>query len=234
VLLPSNYAYHFNVPFEEIRIPVNETDTISLLKFLPKDSLPLGVVIYFHGNMENINHYAMFASNFTQWGYEVWMEDYPGFGKSTGICNEKKLYKQAEQVYLLAASRFNKKQIVIYGKSFGTGIAAYLASVKNCRQLILESPYYSIPDLFSCYLPIYPTERMSKYKIPTWQYLQEVQVPVTLFEGTQDGVVPYRCASKLKDVLKPADEFVIIDKGTHHDLNNFSLFHQKLDSLLKP
>jgi alpha-beta hydrolase superfamily lysophospholipase len=69
------------------------------------------VVIYFHGNKENINRYAKFATNFTKQGYEVWMEDYPGFGKSVGNRNEKVLYQQAEQVYKLAASKYKKDSI---------------------------------------------------------------------------------------------------------------------------
>lgn len=133
----------------------------------------------------------------------------------------------------MAASKYHKDSIIIYGKSFGTGIAAYLASVKDCRRLILETPYYSVPDLFGCYAFMYPTERMSIYKIRTNEYLQEVKAPVTIFHGTDDGVIPYRCAEKLKTVLKPSDEFITIEKGTHHDLNNFALFHQKLDSLLQ-
>ena len=84
---------------------------------------------------------------------------------------KKYLYQQAEQIYKMAVSKYNKDSIIIYGKSFGTGIAAYLASVKDCKQLILETPYYSIPDLFGCYAPIYPQQRMSNYKIPTNEYL---------------------------------------------------------------
>jgi len=36
----------------------------------------------------------------------------------------------------------------------------------------------------------------------------------------------------LKTVLKPRDEFITIENGTHHNLNDFPLFHRKLDSLL--
>jgi hypothetical protein len=133
----------------------------------------------------------------------------------------------------MAASKYKKDSIIIYGKSFGTGIAAYVASVYNCKKLILETPYYSIPNLFSCYAFIYPTSRMANYQIPTNEFLQEVNAPITIFHGTDDGVIPYRCAAKLKSVLKPADQFITIEDGSHHNLNDFPLFHQKLDSLLK-
>ncbi|MEO7768498.1 MAG: alpha/beta fold hydrolase [Ferruginibacter sp.] len=232
-VLPRNYQYHFNVPFTEIDIPFNQTDTLNIVQFFPLDRVRKGVVIYFHGNKENISRYAKFASNFTSHGYEVWMEDYPGFGKTVGERSEKIIYQQAEQVYKLAATKYKKDSIIIYGKSLGTGIAAYVASRNDCKSLILETPYNSIPDIFGCYAFIYPTGRMITYKIPTNEYLPEVKAPITIFHGTDDWVIPYRCAAKLKDVLKPADRFITIEKGTHHNLNGFALFHQKLDSLLK-
>ncbi len=232
VKLDRKYRYQFNLPFEEVDIPFNKTDTINMVKFFPTHSVRRGIVIYFHGNKGNINRYAKFATNFTKHGYEVWMEDYPGFGKSIGARNEKLLYQQAEEIYTLAATKFNKDSIIIFGKSFGTGIAAYLASVKNCKQLIVETPYYSIPDLFGWYAPVYPGTAMANYKIPLYQYLQQIKVPITIFHGTDDGVIPYRCAARLKKVLKPADQFITIENGTHHNLNDFPLFHQKLDSLL--
>lgn len=232
-VLPRNYQYHFDVPFSEVEIPFNKTDTLNMVKFTPVDSVRKGVVIYFHGNRENINRFAKFSTNFTKLGYEVWMADYPGYGKSVGNRTEKILYQQSIQLYKLAATKYAKDSIVIYGKSFGTGIAAYLAAQYDCKQLILETPYYSIPDLLGAYTLIYPIQRMSKYKIPTYQYLEDVKVPITIFHGTNDGVIPYRCAEKLKEVLKTTDQFVTIEKGSHNDLNDFPLYHQKLDSLLK-
>jgi len=227
------YVYRFDGPFEEINIPFNETDTINMIKFFPKDSVRRGAVLYFHGNKQNIERYAKFAANFTRHGYEVWMEDYPGFGKSTGQRTEKKLYEQALQIQKMAVSRYGKDSIILYGKSFGTGIAAYVAAETNCKRLILETPYYSIPALFSCYAPIYPSAYMSTYKIRTFRFLEDVHCPVSIFHGTRDGVIPYRCAEKLKHVIKPTDEFITIEKGTHQNLNDFPLFQQKLDSLLR-
>ena len=134
--LARSYQYKFDSPFEEVDIPINNTDTLNLVKFFPAGGVSKGVVLYFHGNKGNINRYAKFVYNFTRQGYEVWMEDYPGFGKSIGERSEKALYQQAQQVYILANSKYNKDSIIIYGKSFGTGIAAYLASIKDCRRLI--------------------------------------------------------------------------------------------------
>jgi alpha-beta hydrolase superfamily lysophospholipase len=234
VPLSAGYTYQFTRSFGEVNIAINKTDNLNILQFFPEDSIRKGVVLYFHGNRQNINRYSKFADNFTRNDYEVWMPDYPGFGKTTGELTEKKLYDLASIVYTLAKKKYSKDQIVIYGKSLGTGIASQLAAVKDCRLLILETPYYSIPDLFSCYAPIYPMDLMSHFKIPTGQYLQEVQTPIVIFHGTADEVIFYRCAAKLKKVLKSTDKFITIKKGKHNDLNNFEIFHQMLDSLLAP
>jgi alpha-beta hydrolase superfamily lysophospholipase len=232
-VIERNIPYTFTVPFTEVDLPINNTDTINMVKFLSTIAVTKGVVLYFHGNKGNINRYAKYAANFTSKGYQVWMEDYPGFGKSIGTLNEKKLYQQAAQVYLLAAASFNPDSIIVYGKSFGTGIAAYVASTNKCQQLILETPYYSIPTLFKTFAPMYPTNNMANYKIPTYQYLQKIQQPITIFHGTADGVISYSNAAKLKDVLKPSDKFITIPQGTHHNINTFALYHTILDSLIR-
>ncbi|MBL7702926.1 MAG: alpha/beta fold hydrolase [Ferruginibacter sp.] len=230
--LPGSYVYHFDTPFEEVNVAMNGTDTVNMIKFFPEDSLRKGVVLYYHGNRQNIERYAKFAANFTKNGYEVWMEDYPGFGKSTGERTEKKIYEQALEVQKMATSKYGRDSIIIYGKSLGTGIAAYVASRSDNKKLILETPYYSVPSLFSCYAPIYPTRAMSNYKIPTHEYLADVNYPITIFHGTGDGVIPYRNAARLKKMLKQGDEFITVDKGTHHNLATFDLYTKKLDSLL--
>ncbi|MEQ1552670.1 MAG: alpha/beta hydrolase [Ferruginibacter sp.] len=231
--IESNYKYKFDCKTEEINIPFTETDTINMVKFFPMDSLPKGVVIYFHGNMKNINHYKTYVQPFIKNGYEVWMPDYPSFGKSTGTITEKKLYDQALQVKKMAETKYGFDSIIIFGKSLGTGIAAYVASnTVKAKMLILETPYYSIPSLFSCYAFIYPTNAMTNYKIPTYQYLQDVKYPIIIFHGTSDGVIPYKNASKLKPVLKPSDKFITISNATHQNVNSSKIYFDVIDSLL--
>ncbi len=233
VKLSADYRFNFTIPFKEINIPINKTDTVSLIKFLSATAVRKGVVLYFHGNKENVLHYTNFVNSFTKNGYEVWMPDYPGFGKSTGEFSEEKLYEQAYQIKRLADNSFHADSIIIYGKSFGTGIASYLASTTTAKKLILETPYSSIPDLFSCYAFMYPTSYMSIYKFPVVDYLKEVDLPITIFHGTADGVIPYRCAARLKKSLKSNDQFITIEGGSHNDLSQYDLYKKSLDSLLR-
>jgi pimeloyl-ACP methyl ester carboxylesterase len=231
--LDAGYHYQFDYPYKEVNIPYSNESVINVIQFTTADTLVKGVVLYFHGNRKNISWYARFAPTFTKHGYEVWMLDYPGYGKSTGAFTEKQLYDWSLTCYKLARARFAPAQIILYGKSLGSGIAAQLASVRDCRSLILETPYYSFPSILGSYLPVYPTQKMIHFKIPTWQYLQNVTAPVTIFHGTDDGTIRYRNAKRLQPFLKPGDQFVTIEDGSHNDLNTFRLYQEKVDSLLK-
>lgn len=226
-------SFHFTRAFTEQTIEWDARTKFNMVRFTVPDTLKKGLVIYFHGNRENVNHYAVFAENFTRNGYEVWMPDYPGFGKSTGKLSEQILYDEALQVYKMARVQYQPEQITIYGKSLGTGIAAQLASIRDCRRLILETPYYSITSLTRLVCWMYPLEMLLKYKLPTHQYLSKVTAPVSIFHGTSDIVIPYFNAKGLRKNLKATDEFITIESGSHKNLNNFPLMQKKLDSLLR-
>ena len=76
---------------------MSKTYTLNLIQFFPGDSVPKGVVIYFHGNPDNVTSYAKYAPESTKHGYEVWMPDYPTFGKTTGKLTENNFYSQANR-----------------------------------------------------------------------------------------------------------------------------------------
>ena len=230
--LAADHPFNFQTSFKEINLSVNAEKNLSIVQFTVPDPVCKGVVLYFHGNRKNIERYASYAKNFTKNNYEVWMIDYPGFGKSTGKRSEQIMYKDASTLYQMARSRFSKDSIIIYGKSLGTGVAAQLASVKDCKRLILETPYYSIDALMGHYAFIYPVSRMTKYYLPVYRYFEKIEAPITLFHGTNDEVIPYNHSIKLSKE-KPGVQLITIEKGKHNNLNNSPFFHQQLDSLLQ-
>lgn len=230
--LSADTVFHFNQPFTETHIDMDAQTRFNIVQFTVPDSLRKGIVLYFHGNRENVNHYAEFALNFTRNGYEVWMPDYPGFGKSTGKLTEQLLYDEALQVYKMARTRYRPVQMIIYGKSLGSGVAAQLAAIRDCKKLILETPYYSFTSMARLLFWMYPVDMLMHLKLPLHEYLTKVTAPVTIFHGTSDGVIPYFNAKRLKENLKPTDEFITIEGGSHNNLNTFPLVQKKLDSLL--
>jgi pimeloyl-ACP methyl ester carboxylesterase len=232
VTLKRERNYNFPEPHKEISIAINNTDTLNLIDFSSTDTITRGVVLYFHGNKRNISWYSKYIPYFTRHGYQVLMIDYPGFGKSTGKLTEQKLYDWALQVYKIAHKRFSADSIIIYGKSMGTGIAAELATKRDCKRLILETPYYDFPSVISHYLPIYPVRWMLHYDLPTHDFLKNVAAPITIFQGTKDRLVTYSNAKRLMPLLKPGDEFITVKGAGHNNLYKYKQVTDKLDSLL--
>jgi uncharacterized protein len=237
VKMDRNEAYNFSQPFTELNLKYDMATNLNIVQFKatdrPADSVAKGVVLFFHGNSNNIAHDGPHAIDLTSKGYEVWMMDYPGFGKSTGGHTEKELNAYSLVFYKLARSRWKPSQIVLYGRSFGTGLAAQLASVRDCRRLILDCPYYSMTSLFRRYLFLYPVAMMLHYHLPINEYLPAVTAPVTIFHGDADRVIPYSNSRLLEPLLKPGDEYVTIPGAGHNNLHDFPLFKQKLDSVME-
>jgi alpha-beta hydrolase superfamily lysophospholipase len=212
---------------------MNETDTINIQDFRSMDTIRRGIVLYFHGNRKNISWYAKYADGFTRNGYELLMMDYPGYGKSRGKITEQKLYNWALQVYKLALSRYAADSIIIYGKSLGTCIASQLAASRDCKRLILETPYYSMSRLTRNYLPIFPVNWLLRYEMPTWRYLQQVSAPISIFHGTKDRVISLKHSLLLKSFLKPGDELITANGAKHNGLFDYAEARYKLDSILR-
>lgn len=230
--IEQNTAFAFDVPFKEINIPYNHEYNFSIVQFFaskPKKKL----VLYFHGNHTNINRYAKHAQNFTSLGYDVWMCDYPTFGKTTGKLTEDILYKEADAFYALAKQQYHDSNIVIYGKSFGTGVASYLASKTNTNQLILETPYNSFVDVARQWGFMYPCQWIVKYKLPSNEFVSKTKQPITIFHGTDDRTIYYSNAIKLKAFLKPNDNFITIEGAAHNNIPSYDVYNKTLKDLLK-
>ncbi|MFL5742620.1 MAG: alpha/beta hydrolase [Flavisolibacter sp.] len=227
--LKKDYAFSFDLPYKELNISSPHASS-NILQFQAKGASK-GIVLFFHGNMYNMERYKQYPALFVNKGYEFWMIDYPGFGKSRGRRTEGALEEQAQLFYDLAMKKVHADSILIYGKSIGTGVASWLAAHHACKRLILESPYYSIAALSHYYFPIYPSS-LARYTFPINEYLLTVHAPVTIFHGNEDEVIPYGQSHDLKE-QNPSVELITIDQGHHNDLARFPLFKQKLDSLLK-
>ena len=227
--LPADYTFRFNQPFVELNIPIGDRN-LNLIQF--KATGPRkGIVLYFHGNMRNIERYAGQATLFTETGFEIWMVDYPGFGKSTGKRTEQVMYDDALRIYEIAIRELPAHQLIIYGRSIGTGVASYLASVQACRQLILETPYYNIETLARYYAPIFPVKALMNYRFPTNEYLLKVKAPITILHGTKDEIIPYRHAKRLAAIRDV--QLITITGGMHNNLSAYPLFRQTLIRLLQ-
>jgi pimeloyl-ACP methyl ester carboxylesterase len=175
-----------------------------------------GLVFYLHGNAGSLDNWGEVAKLYTGVHYNVFIIDYPGYGKSEGAIKSKnQLFEAIQTAYDEMTKRFHEDSIVVLGYSIGTGLAAHLAATNHPRLLILQAPYYSLTDMMRQTYPIIPTFLL-KYKIQTNEYLKDCKMPVVICHGDQDEVIYYGSSLKLKSEFKTGDTLITL-KGLGHN-----------------
>jgi uncharacterized protein len=233
--LDYTYSFVHRVPFEEAWLRHEGHFACNYLYFRTDSSKRQGLVLYFHGNADNLARWGKHANDFTRNGYDVLMMDYPQFGKSTGTLSEENLNLMAEAFYAKARERFDESQIVLYGRSLGTGIATKLAVGHRPKMLLLETPYTNLPAVGRSYFPLLPYELISRVKFHTDEVIGRVSCPMHLFHGTADRIVPYEHSLQLAALLQQKPETVLttLAGGKHKNLATYPAYHAALDSCLR-
>ena len=228
--LDKNFTYSFDKDFEEINLKTEDNSIINALHFKVKNSK--GIIIYFHGNKGSLERWGNIASPFTDYGYDVFVMDYRGYGKSTGKRNEKNLYDDALLCYNYIKKSYSEDNIILYGRSLGGTFATYIAAQHKPKKLILEAPFYNLSNTADFHYPFSP-KFLLKYKFPSNEYITKVRCSITIFHGTEDNVTPYKGGNKLFDRITTQNkEFITIDDGTHHNLKDFETYKHKIKELL--
>ncbi len=229
--LEQGYVFQFNQPFEEHFIKTEGGETLSALLF--RSSLPSkGFILYFHGNAGSLQRWGHYAIDFTQLGYDILMIDYRGYGKSSGTPNETDFYNDAKIVLDWSRKNISFTRLIIYGRSLGSAVASHLASENTPDLLILETPFDEIKSVV--YPPIRPLLSLFPRRnyFPNYYFIQKVKCKKVIFHGTNDWVVPFSSAMKLKPLLSSEDKFFIIEGGGHRNLRDFKEYQEALAEVL--
>lgn len=221
--LEADYSYQFEVPYEEITL--NTPDGASLNMVQLKADSAKSAIFYIHGNAGNNQSWGDVMGPITYFGQDVFIYDFRSFGKSSGDLSEESLFADALLAYDAVAERFPENKIIIYGRSMGTSLAAYVASQRQEQMLVLESPFYELYDATKTFVPGFPPRFLMRYEMPTYDHLANAGSPTVIFHGTDDDVVPFSSGVALYNTVKDKNvRMVPIKGGRHNDLDTFSNF----------
>ena len=230
--LPKDFEFNYeNQQTKEYNLETRDGAVINGLRFFPKGK-SRGVVLYLKGNSKSIKGWGKYAIDFTRHGYNVLMVDYRGFGKSTGKRTQKGIKRDLQLVYNKLKKRTPEENIILYGRSLGSGFATKLASMNNPKMLILDAPYYSLTKVTKRYLPFMPLSLLIKYPLPTYKWIKYVQCPIHIIHGTQDKLIPFKTSIKLSKINPKLTKLHTVIGGGHKNLNNFESYHEMLDDIL--
>ena len=226
--LSKNHRFSFPVPFEEIVLDSGGVGIHTLL--FPKENSQ-GVVLYFHGNAGSLHSWGGVYADFASVPYDLWIMDYRGFGKSEGkLSGEADLQADAQALFDAAKARYGDKEMVIYGRSIGTGVASALAAKHPPKMLILETPYFNFPDLAAQLAPWAPSALL-RYKLMNNEYIQNQTFPIHLIHGDKDGLISASHSERLAQ-LGPHIEYHLIKGAEHNNIAAFRRYHEILKSIM--
>ncbi len=230
--LPIGYKFQFEQPFKEYFVNTPDQTKLHALLFKSVDK-PKGLIFYLHGNADDLSRWGKYAVDFTELGYDVFMMDYRGYGKSEGSPNEEYLYQDAVFMLNWVNTNIHDQKIIIYGRSLGSAVATQLASRVTPDLLMLETPFANFSDVI--YWPLKPALCLFPIKasFSNETYLSEVKCPKIIFQGTDDWVVPMSSALKLEPLLGDGGKFIIIPGGGHKNLRDFEKYHRELKLVLE-
>lgn len=223
--LPEDFKFKFSLPFVESTIQLSSGARINTLSFVPQNSK--GVILYFHGNAGSLKDWGHTAAQMTErTGWNVWIVDYPGFGKSSGNLpkTEQPLIETARLLRNQISEIHPNLPVVLFGRSLGSGIATALAHEVHPAALILETPYLSIAKLGHEIYPILP-ESFSRFHLDNERWLPTLgSTPILILHGTGDKVIPYRHGEILDQIANRLGSYcrlVLFQDGEHNNLVEF-------------
>jgi len=150
--LEPNHEFSFDQSFEEIRLDADGA-WISGLRFLAQSrdgeqiyggardmkgerKAKNGAAIFFHGNAGNLQGWGKYARYFTDLGYDFYLFDYRGYGKSGGeISSQEQLYADADAMMESVLREYDAGEVTALGYSVGSGLAARTAQKYGARYI---------------------------------------------------------------------------------------------------
>mmetsp|Transcript_95652 Transcript_95652/g.270706 ORF Transcript_95652/g.270706 Transcript_95652/m.270706 type:complete len:259 (-) Transcript_95652:174-950(-) len=195
-------------------------------------------LLFSHGNAEDL---GMIIQYFREVSHilevNIFAYEYTGYGMSTGEPHEMAIYADVEAAfkYLRDIIGIPWTEVVLYGRSIGSGPSIHLATKVAVRALVLQSPLMSI----------YRVAIHSRYTLPGDMFpnvdkIGKVRCPTYVVHGTKDEIVPFWHAEGLVQNCRSGVAYppYIVENGGHNNLeivarqpfyDNFSKFLQWLE-----
>jgi fermentation-respiration switch protein FrsA (DUF1100 family) len=205
--------------------------------FLAHDN-PRAVILYCHGAAGNVTHSAeILRLLHDKLRCSVLIFDYRGYGKSGGqMDNEAGLFADARaaRAWLCQRTGTPASDIVIIGRSMGSGVATELAARDGARGLVLEAAFTSVRAVTWQYfrwaifrLPMqHPLDSLSK--------IANYRGPLLQCHGDSDSQVPLSMGQKLHAAANEPKQLYVMHGASHADNppdEYYELFDQFLAQL---
>jgi len=214
-------TYHLD-KFEEKILVADDSTKILFWYRVPEKGEK--IILYFHGNAGNLGDRAFKFDVFSHSGFGVLAIAYRGYSGSEGKPSEDVLIKDAQMaLQFLLTQGYQKKDIILFGESLGSGIATQLAAKHEVAAVVLESPFSSIISVAQKRYWFAPISLLLKDKFESIKFAPKILSPVLIIHGTSDGVVPYSEGQKLFAAVNSRKKFLTVEGAGHLKFGEYFL-----------
>jgi len=171
-------------------------------------------LIYFGGNAEDVS-YGLPALEAAFPGHAIYLMHYRGYGGSSGNPTEAALFSDA--IALFDKVHAEHQSILVVGRSLGSGVATYLASVRPVARLALVTPYDSLVAVASRRYSFFPVRWLMRDKYESWIYAERVTAPTLILAAQLDEVIPAANTKALLAHFRPGVASMKVIAGAGHN-----------------
>lgn len=179
--------------------------------FNPKDPS----ILFCHGNAGNISHRLAKIKIFHDLGFNIFIFDYRGYGKSQGSPSEEGIYKDTQAAYNYLKNELGAEKIIGFGESLGSAVIIDLASKQDLDALIVESGFSSARAMGKRIYPIVPAFVFNA-KFDSINKVKNIKCPKLIIHSVNDEIVPFKQAQDLYEAAAEPKIFVEL-VGGHND-----------------
>ena len=176
-----------------------------------------GALLYFGGNSEDVSYNLMPCANAFS-DRAIYLLHYRGFGGSSGKPSEAALFEDG--LTLFDEVRKTHPRIEVVGRSLGSGVAVYVASLRPAARLVLVTPYDSVEELAARQFPYVPVKWMLLDRFQSWKYAPHVTSPTLIIAAEHDQIVPRESTARLLSRFRPGIASFTTLAGTDHNSIN--------------
>ena len=205
----------FGLEFEDVSLATSDGERLHGW-FVPAiDSR--GVMLFFHGNAGNISHRLDSIEIFHQLGLDTLIIDYRGYGRSSGKPTERGTYLDAQAAwnYLVDERGVAPDRIIIFGRSLGGAVAAWLGSHHTPAAVIIESSFSSGVDMARNLYPFLPARLITRLRYPVAEYASRLDCPVLVVHSRDDEIIPFSMGQSIYDAVTQRKAFLEL-RGDHN------------------
>lgn len=236
------------INYHNVNLTAKDGTVLHAWHLLP-ETKPKGVILFLHGNAENISTHIHNVSWLYKAGYELLLLDYRGYGLSQGRPSLPDVFQDIDSASRWLSDRSNAQKLPAYwlGQSLGASLSSYYLShhkVKGLKAVILDAPFASYRSIgrekFSELWLTWPLQYPLSWLIDNRYSPEKVihkwpRLPLLVFSSSKDHIVPNHHTLKLLDRLETGTWEIehIETKSTHTGTYNHPAYREKTLNFFK-